>query len=273
MRRAERAFPLRHAVALGLLQGPTELLPVSSSGHTTVIPWLAGWTYADLDGERRKSFELALHAGAGVALAVGMREQLLAAAASLDRRRAAALVLSIAPPALAGVTLRGAIERRLGGPASIAAGLLVGGAAMALADARPASGGRSCAEAGPGDGLALGLAQALALAPGVSRSGAALTAARARGFDRDAARSLSWSAALPVILGASALEGWRMRRRGVPRGSGAALALGGAAAFVSTLLGTRLLRRSGYGDRALLPYSLYRFLLAVLVAGRLRRAR
>ena len=57
-------------MALGLLQGPTELLPVSSSAHTTLIPWLAGWPYARLDGERRKSFEVALHAGAGAALAI-----------------------------------------------------------------------------------------------------------------------------------------------------------------------------------------------------------
>src|SRR5271166_1895862 len=77
---------LRHAVVLGLLQGPTELLPISSSAHTTVIPWLAGWSYADLDGELRKSFEVALHAGAGLALAIHMRRELLRDATQLDRR-------------------------------------------------------------------------------------------------------------------------------------------------------------------------------------------
>ena len=87
---AERArSPLRHAVALGLLQGPTELLPVSSSAHTTLIPWLAGWPYAELDAELRKSFEVALHAGAGLALAIDLRAELLAAtlARSTARRR------------------------------------------------------------------------------------------------------------------------------------------------------------------------------------------
>jgi undecaprenyl-diphosphatase len=64
MRQAEGALALEHAVALGLLHGPAELLPVSSSAHTTLIPWLVGWPYAQLDDELRKAFEVALHAGA-----------------------------------------------------------------------------------------------------------------------------------------------------------------------------------------------------------------
>ena len=122
MRPAEDALPLRHAVALGLLQGPTELLPVSSSAHTALLPWLAGWRYAELDARARKSFEVALHAGAGIALALEMRGELRRDAKALDRRRLAALALAVAPAALAGATLRRAIERRLGGPRSIAAG-------------------------------------------------------------------------------------------------------------------------------------------------------
>jgi undecaprenyl-diphosphatase len=272
MRRPESALRLRHAVALGVLQGPAELLPVSSSAHTTLIPWLAGWPYGELDGGLRKSFELALHTGAGVALAIEMRGELLRGAANLDARRATTLALSIAPAALAGLSLRGVIERRLGGPSSIAAGLLAGGLAMALADAGAAD-VRTCDQAGAADGLALGLAQALALAPGVSRSGATLTAARLRGFDRAGAWSLSWIAALPVILGASLLEAARLGRRGSAPGASPALVLGGGTAFLSTLLSARVLRRTRYRDRALLPYALYRCLLAALVVGRLRRAR
>ena len=81
MRRARTRLPLRHAVALGLMQGPTELLPISSSGHTALIPWLAGWSsYTELDPALRKSFEVALHAGAGAALAIDMRTELIEAA-------------------------------------------------------------------------------------------------------------------------------------------------------------------------------------------------
>ncbi len=278
MRPAEEALPLRHAVALGLLQGPSELLPISSSAHTALVPWLAGWRYGELDARARKSFELALHTGAGLALALEMRGELRRDAAALDGRRLAALLLAVAPAAIAGTTLRGRIERHLGGPRSIAAGLLAGAVAMALADAAPPSPERACTEVGPRDGLALGIAQALALVPGVSRRGATLATARALGFGRGAAHSLSWSAALPVILGAGVLDlmaplrrdGGEEQRAGSVRGRSAA---GAAAAFASTLASASALRRSGYGERALLPYSLYRCLLALLVLGRLRGAR
>jgi undecaprenyl-diphosphatase len=265
------AFSLNQAVALGLLQGPTELLPVSSSAHTVLLPWLAGWTYAELDAELRKSFEVALHAGAGLALAIDMRKELLECALSLDRRRGAMIVCSLAPPAIAGWRFRGLIERRLGGPRSIAAGLIGGGVAMALADARPAGGTRRLKDAGPRDGLALGLAQAVALIPGVSRNGATLAAARARGFSRDDAQALSWHAALPVILGASALEGCRVASSGEVEGTGRALTAGGGTAFLSTLASARLLRRA-LGARALLPWSVYRGMLALVVIRRLRPA-
>jgi undecaprenyl-diphosphatase len=289
--RTTTRLPLRHAVALGLLQGPTELLPISSSGHTTLVPWLAGWPYAELEPELRKSFEVALHAGAGAALAIDMRGELLAATRTLDRRRVAVIALSLAPPVLAGYVLERPIERRLGGPCSIAGGLIAGAVAMALADIRPgrqADSARECnrphrehrqEDAGPRDGLALGLAQAAALIPGVSRNGATLTAARARGFARGDAVALSWHAALPVILGASALKAWRLcrsdaqtRRIGLAPGAGGALTAGAASAFVSTLASARLLRRPRVSERPLLPYAVYRCAIAAVTLGRLRRA-
>ncbi len=273
--RMRAELPLRHAVALGLLQGPTELLPISSSAHTILIPWLAGWPYAELDPELRKSFEVALHTGAGLALALDMRHELIEATLNMDRRHATVIALSLTPPAIVGYALERFIERRLGGPRSIAAGLAAGAVVMALADACPgrrsglARGTRQRADAGPRDGLALGLAQATALLPGVSRNGAALTAARGRGFAREDAQALSWHAALPVILGASVLKGRRLARHGAPQNAGRALAAGGGAAFISTLASARLLRRRRREDRSLLPYALYRCLFAALVIRRL----
>jgi len=264
------APPLSQAVALGILQGPTEMLPVSSSAHAALLPWLAGWSYEELDPQLRKSFEVALHAGAGVALAIDMRSELVEGLFNTDRRRAAMIVCSLAPPALAGYVLRPFIERRLGGPRSIAVGLVAGGVAMAIADSTHRQ-TRRFEDAGPLDGLALGLAQAAALIPGVSRSGAALAAARARGFTRGDAQALCWHAALPVILGAGALEVRRLTRAGGADGERLALATGAATAFVSTLASARLLRRAPRG-RALLPFSLYRGLLALAVIRRLRRA-
>jgi undecaprenyl-diphosphatase len=264
--------PLRHAIALGLVQGPTELLPVSSSAHATLIPWLAGWPYAAQDAELRKSFEVALHAGTGLALAVALRRELLQDALALDRRRVAMIACSVAPPAIAGYALRGVIERRLGGPRSIAVALIAGAAAMVFADALPERRARRYGDAGPRDGLALGAAQALALIPGVSRSGATLIAARARGFSRADAQTLSWHAALPVILGASALEIRRLTRTGASGDGRRALATGAGAAFLSTLTSARLLRGQLRG-RSLLPCALYRGALATVVIGRLRGAR
>jgi undecaprenyl-diphosphatase len=273
MRSAESSLAIRHAVALGLLQGPAELLPISSSGHTALAPWLAGWSYAELDGELRKAVEVSLHAGAGIALAIEMRGELRAQARSMSRRRALMLALSLAPPALAGFALRRPIERWLGGPRSIAAGLALGGVGMVFSDIRRGRAGRAATEAGPLDGLALGIAQASALIPGVSRNGATLTAARARGFDREAAQVLSWEVALPVILAATTLKGGRLLRghRVAPQAR-AALAVGGVSAFASTLASARILRR-GKRTQAppLLPFALYRCLLAGVVMVRLRR--
>ncbi len=216
--RAPARLRPRHALALALAQGPTELLPVSSSAHTTLIPLLLGWPYGELDAELRKSFELALHAGAGAALALDMRRELIDAAREIDARRVGVIALSLAPAALVGLVLRPLIERRLGGLRSIAAGLLLGALAMGAADTAAADAARSQDDARALDGLALGVAQAVALVPGVSRYGATLTAARARGFARGDAQALSWHAALPVMLGASAFEGVRLARRGAPGG-------------------------------------------------------
>jgi undecaprenyl-diphosphatase len=269
MPRAEEALPLRHAVALGLLQGPAELLPISSSAHTSLVPWLLDWPYARLKGDSRKSFEVALHAGTALALAIELRDELATGARSRDGVRASVLALSLAPAALAGFVLRKPVERHLGGPRSIAAGLAAGAIAMGLADA----GGqrRARGDARAGDGLALGLAQAAALMPGVSRHGATLTAARARGFDAAGAQALSWEAGLPVILAAVASRGRRLRGGGVSR---AALAAGGASAFVSTLASARIMRAGRLQGRALAPYAAYRILLAgAVVVARGRRAR
>jgi undecaprenyl-diphosphatase len=268
---ADGALPLRHALALGLAHGPAELLPISSSAHTALLPWLVGWPYPRIDAGRRKRFEVALHTGAGLALAIHMRGELRGELAGLDARRARVTLLAIAPPALAGYALQSPIERRLGGPRSIAAGLLAGGAAMALADR--GKGARRREDAQARDGLALGFAQAGALIPGVSRNGATLAAARALGFARADAQSLSWHAGLPVILGASALAAAHLRGAGVAPEERATLALGGGGAFLSTLFSARLLRSRLRDGQALAPFAVYRCLLAVLVLVRLRRRR
>lgn len=259
--------PGRCAV-LGLVEGPTELLPVSSSAHLRLLPWVAGWEWDQLDPELQKSVGIAAHAGAAAALVFGQREHIRAELLALDARRLGLIGLSFAVPALVGLRCESWIERRLGTPVGTAAGLMVGSVAMALADRRPQDRDRD--QAGALDGLALGVGQAGALVPGVSRNGATLTAARLRRFNRADSNFLSRMVALPVIAGAAALKLLGLRRRGVERELGKPLAAASGAAFASTLASQRLITLVER-DRALWPYSAYRCLLAGLVLLRARR--
>jgi len=265
---ASQDLPLWQAVALGALHGPAELLPISSSGHIAVVPWLAGWNYDRLDDELRKSFEVALHTGTAAALLITLRREVGEAVRGLSRRRIMLIALSFAPPAVVGYRFERPIERHLGTPPTVAAGLAGGALAMALADRTPQE--RSHWEAGAVDALWLGLAQACSLVPGVSRNGATLAAARWRRFTRVDANRLSRHAALPVIAGATVLKGLRLRSRGLPPGSAVLFAAGAGAAFVSTLGSTRLIKALER-DSSLLPYALYRVGLATLILRRLAR--
>lgn len=264
--RPDDLLPARHAIALGLLHGPAELLPISSSGHITLVPWLLGWPYPELDPELRKAFEVALHAGTAAALLIALRGEVAEAALDFDRRRVTLVLLSFAPPAIAGLTLERQIEGKLGTPLSIAAGLVVGSAAMAAADIRGAT-DRDRDTAGALDALLLGVAQACALVPGASRNGMTLAAARARGFGRADANALSRHTALPVIVGATVLKGVRLARRGLPPRMALRFALGTGASFASTLGSTWLIRQVER-DRSLMPYATYRVALAGAVVRR-----
>ena len=254
------------ALALGLVQGPAELLPVSSSAHIVLLPWLVGWEWEEIDPELRKSFEVALHAGAAAALLIGQRRLIGEELRHFDAHRALLLTLSFLPAAIVGYAFERQIEQRLGGPRTTAYGLLAGAAAMVVADQRPRWRGRG--EATAADGLALGVAQAAALAPGVSRNGVTLAAARWRGFTRDQANLLSRTIALPIIVGATGLKGTRLLRRGLPPGLRRTLAVGVGASFASTLASQRLIALVER-DRALWPYAAYRACLAAAVLVRL----
>jgi undecaprenyl-diphosphatase len=212
---------------------------------------------------------VALHGGAAAALLIGQRQAIAEELRHFESRRALALGLSFLPAAAVGYFFERSIERRLGGPKATAIGLLAGAAAMLAADARPQERGRG--SAGPADGLALGIAQAAALAPGVSRNGITLAAARWRRFSRDQANLLSRTVALPIIVGAAALKGERLRRRGAPPALRRSMAIGVAASFASTLASQRLIGLVER-DRALWPYAAYRVALAAAVLAKLRQS-
>ena len=216
---------------MGLIQGPAELLPVSSSGHLVLL------------GSDDKTFEVFAHAGTAAALLI-----------ALPRPRFRPLTL--APAAVAGLALERPIEQRLG-KRSVAIAQVAGGLALVIADAAPDR--RPERDAGRRDELLIGLAQACALVPGVSRNGATLTAARLLGFRREAASQISREAALPVIASATALK---LARLGSARPA-PAHAAGFAAAFASGLAAARMVPAIDR-LRSYAPFGLYRVALGVI---------
>ena len=230
-RKRHARLSVGQAVVLGLIQGPAEVLPVSSSGHLVLIPALLDWPYARLPADVRKTFEVALHAGAGLALLWVLRRDAAAAA-----RDPVGTTLMTAPAAAVALALEDRIEERASDP-RIAAGAQIA-SAIAMAMATPGS----RTDPGVADRLMVGAAQACALVPGVSRNGATLTAARALGFDRDTAAQLSWQAGLPIIGGATLLKLTRLAQRGLDRDLRVPFAAGAAAAFAATLAAAPLLR-------------------------------
>ncbi len=262
---------LGETLALGLLQGPAELLPISSSAHVELLPWLLGWHHSRLPGDARKEVEVALHAGTALALL----------AAGEGRARPWLGAVALGPPALAALALERAIERHLGGPGSVAAGLAAGAVAMAVADrersGRPPRGGRAAwrtagrtrrprasSDAGLRDALWLGAAQAAALVPGVSRSGMTRAAARALGFDRVGAAALSREVALPVLTGAALLKGVRLLQRRPGRRTLGALVAGTGAAGVSTAVALHA-ERALTGRVPYVVWAAYRLALAATI--------
>jgi undecaprenyl-diphosphatase len=255
-----------HAVALGALHGPAELVPVSSSAHVALAAWLAGWDEAS--PARSKELEVLLHAGTGIALGWVMRREAFAALRGLDARRVALHLLALGIPSVVGLATERVVEERLGTPMAAAGGLAAGAVLLLVADAAP-DGDRTAAGAGVLDGLVLGAAQAAALIPGVSRRGSTLAAARLRGYPRYEASALSWEVALPVLAAATALKGRRLVSDPPPREGRRALAAGALAAAAATLAAAPLLRAVQRGPWW--PYAAERLALAAVVAVRSRR--
>ena len=215
---------------------------------------------------------MALHGGAAAAWLLaprgGGREALLDLKRSA-RSRPAFLALAVGLPAIAGLALEDPIERRLGTPATIAVGLASGSLLMLAAERHPST--RTIDDTSPRDGLWLGLAQAAALVPGVSRSGASQAVARIRGFDDQDSHRLATQVGLPVIAGATLLKGLRTVRRRAARTERTTLAVGASASFASSWLLAPWVR--GWSTGSLTPYAIYRLALALAIVVRLRTSR
>jgi undecaprenyl-diphosphatase len=214
------------ALLLGVVQGLTEFLPISSSGHLILAPWLLDFHYLEQHPEFNKTFDVALHAGTLVAVLVYFRKELMAyghgfartlqtrRAESEDERMAWLIVIATVPAAAIGAAAESTIEDKLGQPWQIAILLAVFGILLGLADRLPER--REMSGLGWRAALTIGFAQAVALAPGTSRSGITITAARALGLTRGAAARFSFLLLAPITLGAVIYEGVDLARTGMP---------------------------------------------------------
>ncbi len=228
---------------LGITQGITEFAPVSSSGHLIIVPWLFGWTILE-NPDLNKTFDVALHIGTLVGALAYFRSDVARYVTALvrsirrrsittvDERLAWALVVGTVPGAVAGAAFEGVIQDRLGQPWLIAVMLVVFGVVLVVVDAA-APVRREMTNLSIRDGLVLGVAQAVALQPGVSRSGVTITAARAMGLDRESSARFSFLLALPVIAGAGVFKGIDLLRTGLPAGMAGPFAWGMVSSAVS----------------------------------------
>ena len=269
-------MPILHAIVLGLVQGLSEFLPISSSGHLLLVPWLFGWN--DFDNVSiEKAFDVALHLGTLIAVVAYFRKDLVVYVregirlvakrekpGSPEGRLAWLLVLSSLPAAAVGALAEKTIDEKLGKPGLIAASMLVFALLLWWADRR--EGARELETYGKGDALKVGAAQILALNPGTSRSGITITAARWLGFNRDSAARASFLMAIPVTAGAVAFKMLKLAKDGIPDGLGVPMIVGIITAGLSGWLavwGTLRLVRT----RSFTPFVVYRIGVALLVWG------
>jgi len=277
---------LLQAAVLGIIQGLTEFLPISSSGHLILARALLGWEML-ADTHLNKVFDVALHAGTFFALVVYFWTDLLrlisAFATTLlhglagdpDRRMACLIVIGTIPGALAGVQFQKVIENTLGRPLLVAGQLIVFALLLYAAD-RWSRKARAMAEASWWDGILVGLAQAVALAPGVSRSGITITTGLALGMRREAAARFSFLLSVPIVGGTAAYSFFRLvgthGSAPLPPGAVGMFLVGMIAAAVSGYLCIKYFL--GYLQRkSLTPFVLYRIGFGGLLIGYFALAR
>jgi len=213
---------LFQAIVLAVVQGLTEFLPISSTAHLILVPWLLGWHDPGL------AYDVALHAGTLLALLVYFARDWMAMARGLlfgsatvadqaQRRLLGLIVLATVPGALAGYFLEHYAESVFRTPALVAAALIGVALLMWMADRRTLA--RKMESIGFADAALIGLAQAVAIVPGTSRSGITIAAGLFRNLTRESAARFSFLLATPIIGGATLLEGWQMLEQGLPPGT------------------------------------------------------
>ena len=268
-------LPNWQALVLGVVQGATELLPISSSGHLILVPWLFDWDFLKENDAFHQTFDVSLHVGTLVAVVAYFRKDLVRLATAwfgsirrraietVDERIAWLVVIASVPAAVVGAFGEDVIAEHLGEPWQIAILLALFGALLWLADRQPEE--KRMGDLGLRSAVAVGLAQCLSLMPGVSRSGITITAGRFLGLDRDSAARFSFLLLVPITLGAVVYKGvGDVLLADLPPGTLGPFVVGSLASGASGLLAISALL--GYVRRH--DYSLfvvYRLLAAAVV--------
>lgn len=233
-----------HALILGIVQGLTEFLPISSSGHLILVPWLFGWEWSFAHTDLNKTFDVALHFGTFVAVLAYFWRQVISILRcwfrSIAKRRidnaeerlAWLLLISTIPAGLVGVAFESFVEDQLGKPYLICIMMFVFAIVMWAAD-RYSRLDKTISDLRWPGALGIGVAQALALAPGVSRSGITMVTGLFIGFDREAAARYSFLLSVPVVGGAALVKAMELAKDGMPHGMAVPFVVGMAAAAAS----------------------------------------
>jgi undecaprenyl-diphosphatase len=256
------------AIALGIIQGLSEFLPISSSAHLTLAPWLLGWEDPGL------AFDVALHLGTLIAVLWYFRMEWLALVKAAfgiittgrietpEKRRVVYLIVATIPGAIGGFLLQSRAESAFRSPQLIAVALIVMGIVLWLAD-KLVDQQRVLGEMRWIDALLIGLSQVIALIPGVSRSGSTITTARGLRFDRESAAEFSFLMSMPIIAAAVIMEGPKALQQG---GLTNELMSGVVASAISGWLAIsilmRFVSRHSYGI-----FAFYRVALGLVVLG------
>jgi undecaprenyl-diphosphatase len=232
------------AIILGIVQGLTEFLPISSSGHLLIVPWLFNWHFLLENPDLNKTFDVALHFGTFISLVVYFWRdigRLLAAWVrtiahrridSTDGKLAWLIILSMIPAAIVGVAFEDVIVEVLGKPWMLALLMIAFGGVMWAAD-RYARHERELDKLGWKDAALIGAAQALALSPGVSRSGITMVTGLFLRLTREAAARFSFLMSIPIVGGAALYKGFQVAQEGLPAGTQTPFLAGMIAAAVS----------------------------------------
>jgi undecaprenyl-diphosphatase len=251
-------LPILHAIVLGIVQGLSEFLPISSSGHLVLVPWLFGWD--ELPQDLNRAFDVALHMGTFVGAVIYFRRDIWRFILR-DRRMGWLLLLASVPAALTGVVLDNVIEDH--SEWLIGVMLIVFALVLLWADGLPER--RKEGEFGTRDALLMGAAQALALQPGVSRSGVTISMSRWLGFERDAAARLSFLMSVPIIGGAGLYEGMKVAADGgLPAGMVAPFFWGTVASAITGFVAIWALLKV-VRTWSFTPFVVYRIILGLAV--------